>query len=119
MRCLLLCLAACTILGCNKQDPTDAPGANPAGPGAQSYEAAMKVVCEAPTAMEKELSSADPAERARLLAGHISKNLTNEEAKALFGKLATMSPDTRRSEMQAALKKAGISESGCPMMTSL
>ncbi|MBL8955000.1 MAG: hypothetical protein JNK82_29765, partial [Myxococcaceae bacterium] len=79
----------------------------------QSEAEAMRVVCDAPIACTK-CMEAPPADKAILLARHITEGVRNDEVKKMFSGLASVSAEEKVRLLADRAKAAGITK--CAML---
>ena len=91
-----------------KTPPEDKPQASPTE-GGQSFQAAMRVVCDSPTASGAK-TIGDPAEKAVTLSRYISGNLTNQRVIETFSALANAPVASRTKIMRDLAREAGLDD---------
>lgn len=81
--------------------------------GCQSRGEALRVLCNAPNNCV-ECRTADPANRATLIAQYIAAHVSNSEVQEMFAALAYADPAMRRSIVEREAAAEGITE--CPIL---
>jgi hypothetical protein len=73
-----------------------------------SYKKDLQMMCDAPN--QAQFANAEAADKATVLAKHISDHLSTSQGKELFGALGPMSPENKVKAIRAELDKNGIGE---------
>lgn len=76
----------------------------------QSHDTALLAVCEAPRNCTA-CKDASPPERSQLIAQYVEQHVRNDDVKALFSSLGSMSPTDRVAALRAAAEADGLA--GC------
>jgi hypothetical protein len=85
--------------------PASAP---PAAQGDQSFDEAMRVVCDAPDQADLPPGPAGEANRAMVLAVWIDKRVRNQEVRQLLGGKSASTPERKIQALESGARRAGI-----------
>jgi hypothetical protein len=90
---------------CTSDEPA-APGR--ASTSSQTFDEAMRIICDAPEKAELSPEAEASTSRALLLASWLDRRIHNQEARQLMGSLAATTPEGKLAALKTGAKRAGI-----------